>query len=100
MLRVRVRRRLRESPNPDLRPGRQAAGDVAALQPGERSVHRQERQLYAIDSESSGMRHPGWKTGVRTGATKEDKVLAFIPPHQTENAWGAAGEGVAVDPDG
>jgi len=46
------------------------------------------------------MRHPGWKTGVRIGATKEDKVLAFIPPHQTENAWGAAGEGVAVDPDG
>jgi hypothetical protein len=46
------------------------------------------------------MRHPGWKTGVRIGATEEDKVLAFIPPHQTENAWGAAGEGVAVDPDG
>ena len=32
--------------------------------------------------------------------SKADKVLAFIPPHQTENTWGAAGEGVAVDPDG
>jgi DNA-binding beta-propeller fold protein YncE len=56
--------------------------------------------LYAIDSESSATRHPGWSTGVRIGSTKDDKVLAFIPPHKTDNAWGAAGEGVAVDPDG
>jgi hypothetical protein len=56
--------------------------------------------LYAIDSESSAERHPNWSTGVRIGSTKQDKVTAFIPPHKTENAWGAAGEGVAVDPDG
>ena len=30
----------------------------------------------------------------------EDRVTAFIPPHPTDNPWGAAGEGVAVDPDG
>ena len=56
--------------------------------------------LYAIDSESSQERHPNWKTGVRIGTAKEDRVLAFIPPHQTKDPWGAAGEGVAVDPDG
>jgi DNA-binding beta-propeller fold protein YncE len=56
--------------------------------------------LYAIDSESSDQRHPNWSTGVRIGSTKEDRVTAFIPPHKTDNAWGAAGEGVAVDPDG
>ena len=26
----------------------------------------------------------------------ENKVAAFIPPHKTDNAWGAMGEGVAV----
>jgi sugar lactone lactonase YvrE len=56
--------------------------------------------LYAIDSETSAERHPGWQTGIRIGTAKEDKVLAFVPPHKTENAWGAAGEGVAVDPEG
>jgi DNA-binding beta-propeller fold protein YncE len=57
-------------------------------------------RLYAIDSESSAARHPDWKTGVRIGNTSEDKVLAFIPPHQNQKPEGAAGEGVAVDPDG
>ena len=59
-------------------------------------------KLYAIDSESSPERHPNWKTGVRIGTTKEDKVLQFIPPHALPKgeAQGAAGEGVAVDPDG
>jgi hypothetical protein len=56
--------------------------------------------LYAIDSESKATRHPGWKTGVRIGSTKGDKVVAFIPPHPTEEVQGAAGEGVAVDPEG
>jgi len=56
--------------------------------------------LYAIDSESSATRHPDWKTGIRIGSTKEDKVVAFIPPHQTDQVQGAAGEGVAVDPEG
>jgi hypothetical protein len=57
-------------------------------------------QIYAIDSESSKERHPDWSTGVRIGRPTEDKVLAFVPPHKTENPWGAAGEGVAVDQDG
>jgi sugar lactone lactonase YvrE len=56
--------------------------------------------LYAIDSETNQTRHPGWKTGIRIGSTKEDKVLAFIPPHPTDKYEGAAGEGIAVDPDG
>ena len=56
--------------------------------------------LYAIDSESGPMRHPGWKTGVRIGTTKEDKVVAFVTPHENGSAQGAAGEGVAVDRDG
>jgi DNA-binding beta-propeller fold protein YncE len=56
--------------------------------------------LYAIDSESNANRHPGWKTGVRIGNAREDKVTAFIPPHQTGDEYGAAGEGVAVDADG
>jgi DNA-binding beta-propeller fold protein YncE len=58
--------------------------------------------LYAIDSESSPERHPNWKTGVRIGTTKEDKVLQFIPPHPlpTGASHGAAGEGIAVDRDG
>jgi hypothetical protein len=58
--------------------------------------------LYAIDSESSPERHANWKTGVRIGTTKADKVLQFIPPHAlpTGGAHGAAGEGVAVDRDG
>jgi DNA-binding beta-propeller fold protein YncE len=58
--------------------------------------------LYAIDSESSPERHPNWKTGVRIGTTREDKVLQYIPPHAlpTGASHGAAGEGVAVDRDG
>jgi sugar lactone lactonase YvrE len=56
--------------------------------------------IYAIDSESNPMRHPNWKTGVRIGSVKQDKVLAFIPPHETGAFEGAAGEGVAVDADG
>jgi sugar lactone lactonase YvrE len=55
--------------------------------------------LYAIDSESSPRRHP-WKTGVRIGTVKEDKVTAFIPPHDNGQVNGAAGEGIAVDADG
>jgi DNA-binding beta-propeller fold protein YncE len=58
--------------------------------------------LYAIDSESSPERHPNWKTGVRIGSVKEDKVVQFIPPHAlpTGAPHGAAGEGIAVDADG
>ena len=57
--------------------------------------------LYAIDSESNPNNHPGWRTGVRIGSATEDRVTAFIPPHPTERGpHGAAGEGVAVDPEG
>ena len=56
--------------------------------------------LYAIDSESNPKRHAGWKTGVRIGTVNEDEVTAFIPPHDTGDAYGAAGEGVAVDANG
>ena len=57
--------------------------------------------LYAIDSESNPNNHPGWKTGIRVGNAAEDKVTIFIPPHEIdEGVHGAAGEGVAVDPEG
>ena len=58
--------------------------------------------LYAIDSESNENNHPGWKTGVRVGHVSEDRVTAFIPPHENEEraAQGVAGEGVAVDGNG
>ena len=60
----------------------------------------QDDMLYAIDSESSPERHPDWKTGIRIGSVNADKVTAFIPPHETGEPNGAAGEGVAVDADG
>jgi DNA-binding beta-propeller fold protein YncE len=57
--------------------------------------------LYAIDSESNPNNHPDWKTGIRIGKASEDNVTAFIPPHPVaDRPHGAAGEGVAVDPDG
>jgi DNA-binding beta-propeller fold protein YncE len=58
--------------------------------------------LYAIDSESRGTNHPGWKTGVRIGPAGEDRLTGFIPPHahETRVLQGVAGEGVAVDEDG
>jgi sugar lactone lactonase YvrE len=56
--------------------------------------------LYAIDSESSTTRHPGWSTGIRIGHASEDRVTAFIAPHDNGEEYGAAGEGVAVDAEG
>ena len=58
--------------------------------------------LYAIDSETNPNNHPGWKTGIRIGNAAEDRVTAFIPPHENEEGGpqGVAGEGVAVDPEG
>lgn len=58
--------------------------------------------VYAIDSESSPIRHIGWRNGVRIGFADEDRVTAFIPPFDREDRvyQGAAGEGVAVDSDG
>jgi len=58
-------------------------------------------RLYAIDSESDPVRHPNWKTGIRIGNVNEDRVTAFIPPHESDKGpHGAAGEGIAVDGDG
>jgi hypothetical protein len=57
-------------------------------------------KLFAIDSETNPTRHPGWSTGVRIGTAKEEKVFAFIPPHQSPNPSGVAGEGITVDRDG
>jgi hypothetical protein len=57
--------------------------------------------LYAIDSESSPTNHPGWISGIRIGSAFEDRVTAFIPPHEQDgDARPVAGEGVAVDADG
>jgi DNA-binding beta-propeller fold protein YncE len=56
--------------------------------------------LYAIDSESTAERHPNWKTGTRIGKATKDEVTAFIPPHETGDFYGGAGEGVAVDAEG
>ncbi len=58
--------------------------------------------VYAIDSESSPYRHEPWRTGVRIGPVDEDRIVGFIPPHESEARLyqGAAGEGVAVDADG
>ncbi|WP_425154819.1 peptidyl-alpha-hydroxyglycine alpha-amidating lyase family protein [Candidatus Palauibacter sp.] len=59
-----------------------------------------EDNVYAIDSESNPNQHSDWLTGVRIGHASEDVVTAFIPPHESEDPQGEAGEGVAVDADG
>lgn len=56
--------------------------------------------MYSIDADTNGSNHPNWKNGIRIGTAREDRVLGFIPPFQTPNPWGVAGEGVAVDVDG
>lgn len=56
--------------------------------------------LYAADSETNATNHPGWRKGIRIGSAQNGKVMAFIPPHQTDSPDGAAGEGVAVDAEG
>jgi len=58
--------------------------------------------VYAIDSESSPIRHTNWYGGVRIGPVDEDRITGFIPGYQTESRGyqGTAGEGVAVDADG
>ena len=56
--------------------------------------------LYANDSESSKANHPGWKKGIRIGSARDGKVMFFIPPHLTDSAEGASGEGIAVDANG
>lgn len=58
--------------------------------------------VYAIDSESGPLNHPGWRNGVRIGHADEDRITGFIPPFEREDRvyQGTAGEGVAVDADG
>ena len=53
--------------------------------------------IYAADSESEPKRHPGWLKGIRIGSMKDGKVIIFVPPHETDAAEGAMGEGIAID---
>jgi len=58
--------------------------------------------LYAIDSESSDTRNPGWRKGLRVGSARTGEVWYFVPPHDSATPTGgsglnAMGEGVAVD---
>ncbi len=51
---------------------------------------------YSPDGESAGDSNAD-----TIGSATEDRVTAFIPPHETDRGpHGAAGEGVAVDPEG
>ncbi len=61
--------------------------------------------LYAIDSESSEVRNPGWRKGLRIGSARTGDVWYFIPPHDSETptgggGLGAMGEGITVDAQG
>ena len=58
--------------------------------------------LYAIDSESSPERNPGWRKGLRIGSAKTGEVLYYVPQHDSAvpsggGGFGAMGEGVTVD---
>ena len=53
--------------------------------------------IYTADSESTERVHPGWLRGIRIGSLKDGKVTTFIPPHKTDAAEGAMGEGIAID---
>jgi sugar lactone lactonase YvrE len=53
--------------------------------------------IYTSDSESTARTHPGWRKGIRIGSLTDGKVTIFIPPHETDSADGAAGEGIAID---
>jgi DNA-binding beta-propeller fold protein YncE len=56
--------------------------------------------IYTADSESDEARHPGWRRGIRIGSLDDGKVTIFVPPHMTDNANGAMGEGIAIDAEG
>jgi len=58
--------------------------------------------VYAIDSESSRIRHINWRNGVRVGPVDQDVLVGFIPGWNSESRpnHGVAGEGVGVDADG
>ena len=63
-----------------------------------------DEMVYSIDSESTMLNHPNWRTGVRIGPVAEDVITGFISPWGSEAAnrlySGSAGEGIAVDVDG
>lgn len=61
--------------------------------------------LYAIDSESSETRNPGWRKGLRVGSARTGHVWYYVPQHDSEvptggGGIGAMGEGVTVAADG
>ena len=61
--------------------------------------------LYAIDSESSPQRNPGWRKGLRVGSARTGEVWYYVPQHDAAQAsggggFGAMGEGVTVDAGG
>ena len=88
-----LRRRPRQQPHPDLRPGRKIPRRVAAVRPAERRLHRQERHALCrgFDSRTSGSIR-GFKQGIRIGSVKDGKVTAYIPWNETGTL-----EGVAAD---
>jgi sugar lactone lactonase YvrE len=53
--------------------------------------------LYAADSESNAMNHPGWIKGIRIGSARDGKALFIIPGHKSGTPEDTASEGVAVD---
>jgi hypothetical protein len=58
--------------------------------------------LYAIDSESSPERNPGWRKGLRVGSARSGEVWFYVPQHDSAvpsggGGFGAMGEGVTVD---
>jgi hypothetical protein len=57
-------------------------------------IDRNDR-LFAIDATTANQ--PGWKKGIWIGNARDGRVVSFVPPHQTENPAGAAGEGVVID---
>ena len=95
-----VRRRSRQPPDPDLRPGRQVPRGVEAVQPGQRAVHH---AATTCSTRSTRSRAP---SGTRTGrpacaSARRRKTRCCSSSRRTRcrqgAAQGAAGEGVAVD---
>ena len=62
----------------------------------------EDEMVYAIDSESSRLRHINWRNGVRIGPVDRDVLVGFIPPWESDSRpnHGVAGEGLGVDEDG
>ena len=94
-----LRRRSRQQPHPDLRPGRPASRTWYQFGRPSGVFIDANDVLYVADSESNARRNPGFKRGIRIGSAKDGFVTAFLPdpePNQDEAATSAA-EGVAAD---